>query len=1380
MSLSALCTEVTSGPVEMTSPTQPEQAVSIAAGTQGLIQLGLSISDIALLIDQGKKMGNFLRAGQNDNDLFDVLGEAKEAVFKRSDLVDAREMEKRWPMMNFVHQGVRVKGKIVQSLQAHSSTQESNHRRNMGSTQDGVDSFTWVMVAITSALDECAPSHHIRELLIRVFVEVLEGNEGIAHALRVHIKRNIESWRSFGCAREIAFSIKKQIRKAFSKSVPDELQILAVPQINEAETEDMKNMLVWLLRGDLTVFYAMSPIVFAVAEAWKRVGLDLCTDGNPVRESQACVRYSTSGALSPSYVKQAVAPTKDEYEALVRSESGELKIGCSSSVRNVDQQHARDSEVEDSSASFSADDTHDYGKESFRTRQSLSTRPTTVTDRRSAKVPAHSAAITENQIIEEHKIERDTNSTISGGSVVFRDPEERNMIVQSFTNAILKDLPSRCLQTHERPLEDPAFRQLFSSYMKEYTKSVRSSISQGTRMNQAAKAIRQLRADIWRKILQDLGGFTGVEENEKILPSILNHLKESGDQEATWLDKVNGWNASFVGIDSVGVPIATEDFSDAISSSSLEESSGNRYTADLADHSNMTNVGDEAIYSYLIRHEAFATLSQQLQKLVEQRFGNQAEIMRYRVALALHRPGVFEKAANESFVASFRTEWDVVGFLKNQYESGVLQPLNHVLAITGGVENAQLTTVEEYLRQVWPEGEHTFALVDAINLTLRQNSSNKNSSNLIASQGIQFDPIEQIVTVQGSESYIVAVAQQLAWLGAACRESVGRLASCYTMVSERADSAHEFPGPLFDISYEVSSSVGDASPSCWHDLVGNSVVAIGYPIRPREHDEIGLQTSIEIMAALAKVPLATNFGGGYVLKGRSFVIAPLGKKGSSVQWHLFQNPGRSRLRFTDLRVLCPDRLSIDDLDEEGMKSSVCYLGWCPRSRNYLATTEYDYEAIHYSPTPLLAKRTFSITGATIGFSQIGTGGLNLTLGRKDGYYHNQAAEFYEDMLDDAAQIRVVLQDAQDRRAWLADAERVILHMIVHRHGTQPFRRRNQLADPDDPSSIRAAMIANTDIVMKDDRKMETSNATSKRFQDVVGELFAFFEGLMEFQEELNNSPGLELNFDRGSEVFGWEYLDIVNRKLHPHPRRTQLRITCGKWPKLMRELGAVVLFGLCFQEVIRPIANGRLCSGFQCLPKGKDLLAMEACMLQEMYRESGSSEENEVAQMTLAGTHLRRSSHLFDSCQKVQEQNEGKIQSCRCKRIQKIIWKKGGSRITKRMSGAIIIGKASSRWTALFGNGAPARTSSQPQNLKQRRTSRSLSTVGQIPQSYKAPVSAASEPESSRRLTVPFYGSLPSVSNIVASENVNEQLNCDYIRSATSQKRKQVPIGDIQ
>jgi hypothetical protein len=214
-----------------------------------------------------------------------------------------------------------------------------------------------------------------------------------------------------------------------------------------------------------------------------------------------------------------------------------------------------------------------------------------------------------------------------------------------------------------------------------------------------------------------------------------------------------------------------------------------------------------------------------------------------------------------------------------------LQPLRYVLTLTGGVLDAYLTTVKEYLHQMWPEEEHTFAFMDTITSRLLQDCSK-----IIASDGIQFNPVERIVTVEGSRAYIVAVVQQLAWFGAVCRASVGSLALCYTSVSERVVPDEKFIGFLSDISYEVSSSGVDVSTSRWHGLVGNSVIATDYPILPREHGEIGPQISMEIMVALGKIPLAMNFGGGYVLKGRSFVMAPLEKKGSSDQWHLLRVP----------------------------------------------------------------------------------------------------------------------------------------------------------------------------------------------------------------------------------------------------------------------------------------------------------------------------------------------------------------------------------------------------------------------------------------------------------------------------------------------------------
>jgi hypothetical protein len=191
----------------------------------------------------------------------------------------------------------------------------------------------------------------------------------------------------------------------------------------------------------------------------------------------------------------------------------------------------------------------------------------------------------------------------------------------------------------------------------------------------------------------------------------------------------------------------------------------------------------------------------------------------------------------------------------------------------------------------------------------------------------------------------VTVAQQLAWLGAACRASTGQLAFCCTTFSEVHDSQVKFPGLVFDITYDVSSIGLEATESCWHDLVGNSVIATGFPISARDNGEVGLHVPLELMGALARIPVATRFCGGYVLKSRSVMLVPVDKKGNSIQWHLIQKHDRGRMRYHDLSILCPNRLLFDVFDEEDLSSTNCFLGWCPHIKNHLGKPSFQ---IHFS------------------------------------------------------------------------------------------------------------------------------------------------------------------------------------------------------------------------------------------------------------------------------------------------------------------------------------------------------------------------------------------------------------------------------------------------
>ena len=130
-------------------------------------------------------------------------------------------------------------------------------------------------------------------------------------------------------------------------------------------------------------------------------------------------------------------------------------------------------------------------------------------------------------------------------------------------------------------------------------------------------------------------------------------------------------------------------------------------------------------------------------------------------------------------------------------------------------------------------------------------------------------------------------------------------------------------------------SLGPDEPrSCWNEALGSSVIVTGFPIPERHHGETGLEIPFEIMAGLGAVPLATQYAGGYILKGRSIVFVPVEREQDSVQWHLLHKNG-GRIQYRDIANLCPHRLSATMLDKEGLLSTRAFLGWCPDSINVL-------------------------------------------------------------------------------------------------------------------------------------------------------------------------------------------------------------------------------------------------------------------------------------------------------------------------------------------------------------------------------------------------------------------------------------------------------------
>jgi len=191
---------------------------------------------------------------------------------------------------------------------------------------------------------------------------------------------------------------------------------------------------------------------------------------------------------------------------------------------------------------------------------------------------------------------------------------------------------------------------------------------------------------------------------------------------------------------------------------------------------------------------------------------------------------------------------------------------------------------------------------------------------------ISIDLENKTVSVTGSESLIVTVGQQLAWICAACQHSQESLSSAHIRFNELTQRDVSPVGvPQFQIKTELVKVDSNEVKACWCNFLPNSVVAAGFPIRSRSFDETGLEIPMEIMAALGGIVNATEYDGGYVLKGRTIAFVPVGRQADSVQWHFVRSDG-SRLHYKDLRTL--QRLALADLKEKDLSTTRTFLGWC--------------------------------------------------------------------------------------------------------------------------------------------------------------------------------------------------------------------------------------------------------------------------------------------------------------------------------------------------------------------------------------------------------------------------------------------------------------------
>lgn len=347
------------------------------------------------------------------------------------------------------------------------------------------------------------------------------------------------------------------------------------------------------------------------------------------------------------------------------------------------------------------------------------------------------------------------------------------------------------------------------------------------------------------------------------------------------------------------------------------------------------------------------------------------------------------------------------------------------------------------------------------------------------------------VVVEGSEEVQSDIAQTLAWLAAAIRDSnfaklhESRASMDYYLLDGTLNcTIKSLPlTPL--VKFSIDSS-------CWHSLFTKSVVAIDYPpAKPRGSGQ-GLSIAVELLMSLARTTIITELYKGFVLQGFQYALVPVRNitteraeaacSNAIIQWHLI-----------DTRSLDVSSASLPNRADRGIRSvaksigimnsfiepgSQAFLGWCSKvnihvgtdARNVQngaahletpATNGPSNDALPYRDPKLgFLKSSARDAGRAIAIANITTtvngGGHGVTGGMGASLIIGESREAtvvgrcgsLRETLQSRARENIVLYDTATRRAWMLPFLNVVLYLVHLRElATTPHDANSTITMP---------------------------------------------------------------------------------------------------------------------------------------------------------------------------------------------------------------------------------------------------------------------------------------------------------------------------------------------
>ncbi|KAL6798478.1 hypothetical protein J3E68DRAFT_449393 [Trichoderma sp. SZMC 28012] len=622
------------------------------------------------------------------------------------------------------------------------------------------------------------------------------------------------------------------------------------------------------------------------------------------------------------------------------------------------------------------------------------------------------------------------------------------------------------------------------------------------------------------------------------------------------------------------------------------------------------------------------------ESLMEAKCSDSMEEIRQKIISSLpHARNISKSRSSESFQMTFLINWDPAHFLQEQqYEESLDEAIERAITLTGSAKNAQALTTLQYLRQTWPTtGEHVLQLVKDVMGGTREQTYTRHLR-----EGTQLTAwiadSEFITEVSGTRASIAEIGEQLAWLSASLRSSLSdtgvTLYTPFVHIIQPENTGVRISDSKAQcrIDYIGESEENNllSSGQCWHNMFRNPVLVKGFPVLRRPKLDTGLEMPLNMIAALANTQRIDEFNGKIFIKGFSTMLIPTDYTEGVVIWHLQYRSDGAHISYFDA---CVPHTSIDISDLEQSRNIV---GWCSRADIFAGATEANYN-VQRSGLP---KPTADcvLHNVSISAGKYITGGFNFAMGIKDQAIHLTRGS-YTPKLEWIHEQYIVLWDEKCKRGWLLNGTTALLHLsraALRRKKEGPFKfsllfESESMEEATERHTAESAIKVLTnennmklkiyrdksqfnEIILRRGTDREEVIREEKenfyRFQDLVDDLYNNLEKMVEYQANATNKDGVSLKCRVRKHLDGWEFDDIIKNK-DCHPRVATLEAMGQGWVNLITDIGAVVLLGNDFGEIIRPSNTEATCDRWCQMPKGKYYLGACVSDLTTIMRSHG-------------------------------------------------------------------------------------------------------------------------------------------------------------------------------